>query len=138
MLNTVASALHPFVDAWQPTAIAHNDFYDDQMLIANDTGRLAMVDFEEIGPGDPMMDVGNLLAHQHRAALRGAPEAVEEYRQAFRAAALERFGWDPQELNLREAYCLFRLAPNAFHQLRENWQETLETGLYAAARALEQ
>ncbi len=141
-LNTVSLALRPFVDGWKPTAMAHNDYYDDQMLITNDTGRVAMVDFEEIGPGDPMMDVGNLLAHQKRSARLNKKEevaaAVLAYRKAFRSAALERFGWDHHELNLREAYCLFRLAPNAFHQLREDWRDTLETGLAVCAEALEQ
>ena len=89
-----------------------------------------------------MMDVGNLLAHQNRSARLSRSEEVAEavvaYREAFRSAALERFGWDPHELNLREAYCLFRLAPNAFHQLREDWQENLETGLTVAAEVLEQ
>ena len=62
--------LSPFVDAWQPTALAHNDFYDDQMLFTPDTGRLALVDFEETAPGDPLLDVGVMLAHLRRSAVR--------------------------------------------------------------------
>ena len=43
-----------FAAAWRPTALAHNDFYDDQMLLMP-AGNLALVDFEETGPGDPML-----------------------------------------------------------------------------------
>ena len=55
-------SLDSFVESWRPSRIAHNDFYDDQMLVLPDGG-IAMVDFEETGPGDPMLDVGNFLAH---------------------------------------------------------------------------
>ena len=61
-LNDAVKSLDPFVRSWRPTGVAHNDFYDDQMLVLSD-GRIALVDFEEAGPGDPMLDVGNFLAH---------------------------------------------------------------------------
>ena len=133
MLDT----LKPFVDEWKPTALAHNDFYDDQMLFTPETGRLALVDFEETAPGDPLLDVGVMLAHLRRSVRFGGPESCETYRCEFRAAALERFGWDQRELNLREAYSLFGLSVNAFHSLHHNLYQTLETGLFLAAEALE-
>ncbi len=133
----LVDTLRPFVDAWQPTALAHNDFYDDQMLFTPDTGRLALVDFEETAPGDPLLDVGIMLAHLRRSVRFGGPEICETYRREFREAALARFGWDQRELNLREAYSLFGLSANAFHQLHSNWYESLETGLSLAAEALE-
>ena len=136
-LQRVVDTLSPFVDVWQPTALAHNDFYDDQMLFTPDTGRLALVDFEETAPGDPLLDVGVMLAHLRRSVRFGGPEICETYRREFRAAALERFGWDQRELDLREAYSLFGLSANAFHQLQGNWYETLEMGLSLAAEALE-
>lgn len=136
-LQRVLDTLKPFVDEWKPTALAHNDFYDDQMLFTPDTGRLALVDFEETAPGDPLLDVGVMLAHLRRSARFGGPESCDTYRREFRAAALERFGWDQRELNLREAYSLFGLSANAFHSLHRNWYQTLETGLFLAAEALE-
>ena len=36
--------LDPFVDGWEPSIAAHNDFYDDQMIILPD-GRISLVDF---------------------------------------------------------------------------------------------
>ena len=47
-LQSAARVLDPFVAAWQPTSLAHNDFYDDQMLLLPD-GRIALVDFEGNG-----------------------------------------------------------------------------------------
>jgi len=51
-LEAATRALRPFVESWHPTTIAHNDFYDDQMIVQPD-GRVALVDLEEVGPGDP-------------------------------------------------------------------------------------
>ena len=50
-LSCATQILDPFVKAWRPRCIAHNDFYDDQMLGLPD-GRVALVDFEEVGPGE--------------------------------------------------------------------------------------
>ena len=51
-IKEISGALDPFIGSWQPTGIAHNDFYDDQLIVTPD-GRMALVDFEEAGPGDP-------------------------------------------------------------------------------------
>ena len=61
-LEAATRTLQPLVESWQPTTIAHNDFYDDQMIVQPD-GRVGLVDLEEVGPGDPMLDIGNFLAH---------------------------------------------------------------------------
>ena len=132
LLQQLKDTLGPFAEKWRPSAVAHNDFYDDQMLVTPE-GRLALVDFEEIGPGDPLLDVGKMLAHLRRMARFGnAKQACRAYHGRFRTAALERFGWDPQDLNLREAFALFRLSANPIHQLRRDWARRVETGLALA------
>jgi hypothetical protein len=137
LLQQVTDALGPFSEAWRPSALAHNDFYDDQILLTPE-GHLALVDFEETGPGDPLLDVGNMLAHLRWMTRFGiAPEACDSYRRRFRTATLERFDWSPQALNLREALALFRLSSNPFRQLQHNWPTKVETGLALAAEALE-
>ena len=128
-LRTVLNELGPFVDEWQPSTLAHNDFYDGQLVVAP-TGGLALIDFEETGPGDPMLDVGTMLAHLHWMAGFGTnPMACESFRFAFRAAAIDRFGWDPRELDLREAFALFRLCTNPVRNISDNWLQEVETGL---------
>ena len=120
-----------FVESWQPSEIAHNDFYDDQLLALPDN-RMALVDFEEAGPGDSRLDVGNFLAHlrwRSRVGERKQTDASGVYHNVFRSAALHRFGWDERELDLREAICLFRICTNAVRNPRPDWQSRLETGL---------
>ena len=131
LMNSAVETLDPFVRSWQPTGIAHNDFYDDQMLVLPD-GRIALVDFEEAGPGDPLLDVGNFLAHLSWAALFGRPnraEASREFHRLFRSAAIERYRWSQEDLALREAVCLFRVCTNAIRRPQEDWESRLEAGL---------
>jgi len=130
-LTDATEALDPFVESWRPSHMAHNDFYDDQMLVLPD-GRIALVDFEEAGPGDPLLDVGNFLAHLRWGAHFGREkevEAVAAFHDVFRSAALERFGWNERELALREAVCLFRVCTNAIRHPREDWRDRLQAGL---------
>ncbi len=130
-LGRAVAVLDPFVEAWRPSGLAHNDFYDDQLLTLRD-GRISMVDFEEAGPGDPMLDVGNFLAHLRWAVHLGRSryaQACDQYHSAFREAALERWSWNASELDLREAVCLFRVCTNSVRHPRADWQSQLRVGL---------
>ena len=135
-LSEVTGVLGPFAKAWHPSTLAHNDFHDDQVLITP-AGHLALVDFEEVGPGDAQFDVANLLAHLHWMARFGrSPKACEAYRAGIRSAALQRFGWDARELDVREAYGIFRLTSNPVRQMRRDWASRVESGLSLAAEVL--
>ncbi len=138
ILKRVTRSLDPFVESWSPSALAHNDFYDDQILVLPN-GDMALVDFEEAGPGDPMLDVGNFIAHlrwrSRFGRLRDA-DATTSYLEEFRAAAIERFGWHERELNLREAVCLFRICTNAVRHPQDDWQSKLEDGLSLVSEIL--
>ena len=101
-------SLAPFVSRWQPSGMAHNDFYDDQMVAAP-CGGITMVDYDSIGPGEPMLDIGRFLAYAKWSASKEQGAERPSYYQTFRSAALARFGWAEHELNLREAVCLFSL-----------------------------
>ena len=130
-LKRATAALDPFVKSWQPSGVAHNDFYDDQLIRLPD-GRLALVDFEEAGLGDPLLDVGNFLAHLRWSAHFGREseaQASGAYHRRLRAAALARFGWEARALNLREAVCLFRVCTNPIRHLAPDWPHRLESGL---------
>ena len=130
-LERAVQALEPFARSWRPTAIAHNDFYDDQMLALPD-GRIALVDFEEAGPGDPLLDVGNFLAHLRWTAHIGRTrktDASGAYHEQFRTAALDRFDWSERDLDLREAICLFRICTNAIRRIEPDWLDRTVRGL---------
>jgi hypothetical protein len=63
-----------FVRIRRPVSAAHNDFYDDQVIVMP-SGRLAVVDFEEAGGGDPLLDLAQreafALFHLSANPLRG-------------------------------------------------------------------
>ena len=137
LLKLAMDTLGPFSESWEPSTLAHNDFYDDQVIITPQ-GQLALADYEEMGPGDPLLDVGNLLAHLRWMARFGiSTEQCDLYRRRVRMAALGRFGWDSSELDLREAYAIFRLSGNPFRQLRPNWHQATETGLTMVVEVLD-
>ena len=130
--------LDAFVKTWQPSTLAHNDFYDDQMSVLPD-GRIALVDFEETGAGDPLLDIGNYLAHlrwMFHFKRRGESDASGAYHTTLREAALERFPWSARELDLREAVCLFRVSTIAVRRPKPDWRATLDEGLKMVNTAL--
>ena len=119
--------------------MAHNDFYDDQMLVLPER-RIALVDFEEIAPGDPMIDVGNFLAHllwSARFAHERQADHCRDYHSALRYAALSRFRWNDRSLAIREAVCLFRICTNAIRHPKADWKDKLEAGLALVNELLE-
>ena len=130
-LKDATRSLDSFVRSWRPTGVAHNDFYDDQMLALSD-GRIALVDFEEAGPGDPMLDVGNFLAHLKWASRFGRKRRTDGsglFHRQFRQAALDRFRWNESDLALREAVCIFRICTNTIRRPRADWRDRLQAGL---------
>ena len=138
-VKRIAKSLDPFVESWRPSGIAHNDFYDDQILVVPD-GDMALVDFEEAGPGDPMLDVGNFLAHLRWRSRFGQDRETgnsAEYLGEFRSAAIGRFGWSEPDLNLREAVCLFRICTNAVRHPQDDWRDKLDAGLSLVNEILE-
>jgi len=138
-LNTIADALDSFIASWRPSGMAHNDFYDDQLLVLPD-GRIALVDLEDIAPGDPLLDVGNFLAHLRWSAAssrRDRADNCRTFHADLRGAALDRFGWDGHSLSLREAACLFRICTNVIRHPKQDWQSKLEAGLLLVHDCLE-
>mgnify|MGYP002641987945 CR=1 FL=1 len=128
-LESITDALGPFAKAWRPSYLAHNDFHDDQLIFTPE-GELALIDFEEIGPGDPLIDVGTILAHLHwMAHFSATPEAFKAYREQIRSIALSSFGWNPEDLDTREAYALFRLSSGPTRQLKGKWAEQVDAVL---------
>ncbi len=138
LLNDTTGTLDEFIRSWKPTCMAHNDLYDDQMFVLND-GRIALVDFEEAGPGDPMLDVGNFLAHLRWASCFGSKrenDASGAYYPVFRQAALDRFRWSERDFAFREAVCLFRICTNTIRRPQEDWLDVLERGLFLVSETL--
>ena len=101
------------------------------MLVMED-GKIALVDFEEAGPGGPMLDIGSFLAHLLWSSQFGSAKsavACQRYYEILRSSALECFNWDERSLTYREAVCLFRVCTNVIRHPQENGLAKLETGL---------
>jgi hypothetical protein len=139
VLNKIAEDLRAFVASWRPTGMAHNDFYDDQLLLT-ESGKIALVDLEDIGPGDPMLDVGNFLAHLQWSARSGNRKRADNCRAFYaelRRAALKRFRWESRSLALREAVCLFRICTNIIRHPKHDWKPRLDAALALVLTCLE-
>jgi hypothetical protein len=135
-LESITNVLGDFAEAWIPTCLAHNDFHDDQLILTTE-GQLALIDFEEVGPGDPLLDVGMLLAHLHwMADFSATPEAFRSYRDQIRSSALSNFGWNKQELDIREAFALFRLSSGPIRHLKGDWAKQVSSALDIVAELL--
>lgn len=137
-LQKLEGLLSPFAQSWRPASMAHNDFYDDQLLVLRG-GQLALVDFEDIAPGDPLLDIGNFLAHLRwsaRFSREPRAEHCRDYYDGLRVAALSRFGWHEDSLALREAICLFRICTNAIRHPTADWHSRLDAGLLLVAETL--
>jgi Phosphotransferase enzyme family len=135
LLTSVGHALSGFVDTWKPASPAHNDFYDDQLVVAPD-GRLFLVDFEEAGPGDPLLDIGNFLGHMRwMSRFRDDGAVFDAFGAELRERALERFAWSRRDLALRESSALFRLCTNPVRRLQGDWPKRTKNGLELALEA---
>ncbi|MGH2714507.1 MAG: aminoglycoside phosphotransferase family protein, partial [Thermoleophilaceae bacterium] len=99
----------------------HGDFYDDQVLVSD--GRVTLLDFDEARLGNPLVDVGNFLAHvSAKLSDTGAADAA---RETFRAAYLARCGGDARTLALFEACAMLQLAVGPFRRLQRDWPDAV-------------
>ena len=115
----------------------HGDFYEAQIFLTDDL-HLGLIDLEDGGAGDPLLDAANMLAHltvldYYSPEADGRPLA---YRTLVRDALLERMGGGEAELDWREAYGLFMLATGPFRVMRPAWQEEAEIRLDSALEKL--
>jgi hypothetical protein len=116
--------------------IVHGDLYESQVLVDGD--RLGLLDLDDVGPGDPLLDAANFSAHLLVLGTAGPPAAatILQYREELRAAFCRRLDAGPADLAWREAYCLLRLASGPFRVLHPEWPARMADRLTLAARAL--
>jgi len=116
--------------------IVHGDLYENQVLVDGET--LSLLDLDDLGPGDPLLDAATFSAHLLLLGTSGAPAAatILRYREELRAAFCHRLDADPAALAWREAYCLLRLASGPFRVLHPDWPRRMADRLTLAGRAL--
>lgn len=120
-----------------PGPTVHGDLYDAQVFV-DDRFSLGLIDLEDAGPGDPLLDAANLLAH-----LRGLQLSVPRaggrplaYRALLRRVLLEDLGVPEEALGWREALCSVLLATGPFRVLSPTWPRQVEGRLNGAIRVL--
>ncbi|MGH9009412.1 MAG: phosphotransferase [Acidimicrobiia bacterium] len=116
--------------------MVHGDLYENQVFVDGDT--LGLIDLDDLGPGDPLLDAANFSAHLLVLAASGptAATVILRYREELRAVFLRRFDADPVALGWREAYCLLRLASGPFRVLHPDWPGRMAGRLALATEAL--
>jgi aminoglycoside phosphotransferase (APT) family kinase protein len=105
----------------------HGDFYDDQVLVS-DSG-VVLLDFDAAGRGNPLLDVGNFLAHLRvRRGVRSHRIFLDAY-AAVRPEAAEN-------VPLFEAAALLRIGITPFRWLHPDWPQEVERRVALAAERL--
>ena len=124
------SEMSDAADGW----IVHGDLYENQVLVEGDT--LGLIDLDDLGPGDPLLDVANFSAHLLLLGTSRLAPTILRYRDELRAAVGRRFDCGRADLAWREAYCLLRLAAGPFRVLHPEWPRRMSARLALATEAL--
>lgn len=119
------------------SAPVHADFHHTNVLVSGD--RVTLIDFDEMAHGDPLVDVGRFMASTRIPSLRtfGTVDALDDAREGFLAAYLQRNPSDERRVRLFEAASLLTAAASAFRIQRPNWREDVDLLVAEAERVFE-
>lgn len=99
----------------------HGDFHHTNVLADGD--EIKLIDLDEMAFGDPLVDVGRLLASLRIPSLRvfGDPDGLIEAREAFLEEYLRITGADERRVRIFEAGFLLTAAASSFRIQRRDW-----------------
>jgi aminoglycoside phosphotransferase len=99
----------------------HGDLHEAQ-LVVDDGAVTGLLDVDDAGPGDPLDDVGTLVAHLRFRAATSADHRIDEYaeRVRFAVAAVH----DPVDVDRHVAAVLVGLATGPFRIQQPGWAAT--------------
>lgn len=115
--------------------VVHGDLYDGQIFIDDDFS-LSLIDLDDVGVGDPALDIANFCAHLLVMAI-SIPEAkarLTAYRTVLRQEFMKSFDVSSEMLAWREALIVMQLAVGPFRVLDPRWPEQVLRRLELAAR----
>lgn len=136
MLDKVVAAVARGIDSdGADRRPVHGDLYEAQVLVGDD-GTLGLVDLDDLGLGDPLLDIATFSAHLVALALFPGPATTRilTYRAELRRAFLDHLGAHERSLRWREAYAMLLLAPGPFRALRPDWPAKITARVDAATR----
>lgn len=117
-LLTTTAAMHQ-----GPRSVVHGDLHEAQ-LVVDGTRVVGLLDIDDVGLGDPLDDVANLLAHLmfRGSTAEGDGHLVSEYAGRLRRGlAADR---DPHRVDRALAAILVGLATGPFRIQQPGWQRT--------------
>lgn len=117
-----------------PAATVHGDLHEAQ-LVVDDTTVTGVLDVDDVGPGDPLDDVGTLVAHLRFRAMTADDVEIDRY--AAEVAASVSSGHDPAEVDRRIAAVLVGLATGPFRIQQPGWEATTQRVLDLVERHLD-
>jgi hypothetical protein len=111
----------------------HRDYHDNQILL--DEEHAVILDLDQVGEGDPAIDVGNFLAHiDFRLAYHHSAEDVTPYAEEFLSAygvspgsALRRRVAFAHAVSLLRNCCLYVFLPGRLQALTDACRRTIHT-----------
>jgi hypothetical protein len=122
-----------------PSSIVHGDLYEAQILVG-DGFELGLIDLDDVGRGDPVLDAANFCAHLLALALAvpSASDRLVAYRRLVRSAFTTALDVPPHALAWREALCMLLLAAGPFRVLDPAWPAEIRRRAALAVRLLEE
>jgi Ser/Thr protein kinase RdoA (MazF antagonist) len=118
-------------------ATVHGDFHLANVL-ADEQG-VTLIDWDQMAHGDPMVDVGRVLASLRVSSLRlhGTIEGLADVQDGFLGAYLDATHGDERRARLFEAVALLVSAAAPFRLQREGWEQGAELMLDEVERTFE-
>lgn len=118
-----------------PTQVIHGDLHDAQLLAPPAGGVHGVVDLDTVGVGEPVHDLGNLLAHLSALSIGRTPDQVRRIGEVRRRCRSAFASVVPVErLDATTAAALVGLATGPFSAQRDDWPELTEQTVRVAER----
>jgi len=119
------------------TATIHADFHLANIL--TDRNGVTLIDWDQAAHGDPMLDVGRLLASLRVASLRmnGKLDGLAAVGDSFLEAYLAKTDESVPRARLFEAATLLTAAATPFRLQREGWEESADLIIDEVERILD-
>jgi aminoglycoside phosphotransferase (APT) family kinase protein len=108
------------------TGTVHGDLHEAQ-LVVDDTAVTGLLDIDDVGPGNPLDDVGALVAHLRFRAMTSGDRRIDAYAAAVRCALSSIH--DDREVDRHIAAVLVGLATGPFRVQQPGWAETTSRAL---------
>lgn len=124
----VARQLNEWLDGEKPVLQpVHGDFYDKQVVIDDDGAHL--IDMDAARLDNPLLDIGNFLAHlESQVCGQAVSHSNLDFQREVFTCAMEKQGSHAAEpqLNRYIALALFGLTHHPFRDLAEDWPLQIE------------